>query len=90
MINISKLKNEVTQGIEAFKAKHGRSINDDMSPLTNYQVQKLASLPAKAIDTITASGGITIKTLYKMGVGVGYKGEEINIVIRVLKDMAGK
>lgn len=81
MIDITKLKEDVTKGIENFRTKHS---------MTNYQIQKLAGLPGKTMDTVEESGGITIKTLYKMGRGVGYKGAEFNVVIRVLKDMAGK
>ena len=81
MIDITKLQEDVTKGIENFRVKHN---------MTNYCIQKGAQLPGKAMNTVESSGGITIKTLYKMGVGVGYKGEEFNIVIRVLKDMAGK
>ncbi|MBL4940063.1 MAG: hypothetical protein JKY81_00200 [Colwellia sp.] len=90
MIDISTLQFSVTQGMDNFKVKHGKKINKDESPLTNYQVQKMASLSAKALDTIIASGGVTIKTLYKLGVGVGkYKGKDFNIVSRVLRDMDG-
>ena len=81
MIDIDSLQFSVTKGIENFRTKHN---------MTNYQIQKGAQLPGKTMDTVEASGGVTIKTLYKMGVGVGYKGNEFNIVIRVLKDMAGK
>lgn len=98
MIDLTKLQEHVAKGIENFKAKHGKKINRKKGgrpgsgePLTNYQVQKLAGLQGKTMDAVIASGGITVKTLYKMGVGVGkYKGSEISIVIRVLKDMDGK
>ena len=93
MIDISNLQEEIKQGIENFKVKHGKKVNKKKGgdPLTNYQVQLLSGLTSKAMDTVIASGGITVKTLYKMGVGCGkYKGSELSIVIRVLKDMAGK
>ena len=98
----TQLKADVTAGIEILKEMHkGKDINISISnpelaekrnneALTNYQLQKLGDLTGKCIDTISASGGITLKTLISIGVGVGYTGSTLSIVVKVLRDMAGK
>ena len=98
----TQLKTDVTAGIEILKELHkGKDINISISnpelaekrnseALTNYQLQKLGDLTGKCIDTISASGGITLKTLTSIGVGVGYTGLPLVIAGKVLKDMAGK
>ena len=98
----TQLKADITAGMEIFKELHkGKDINISISnpelaekrnseALTNYQLQKLGDLTGKCIDTISASGGITLKTLISIGVGVGYTGSPLSIVGKVLRDMAGK
>ena len=98
----SQLKADVTEGIETFKELHkGKDINFNISnpglierknseALTNYQLEKLSNLPNKCIDTVSTNGGITLKTLISIGVGVGYTGSPLIIASKVLRDMAGK
>ena len=98
----SQLKVDITAGIEILKELHkGKDINFNISDpdliekknseaLTSYQLQKLGDLKSKGIDTISASGGITVRTLTSIGVGLGYTGSPLIIASKVLKDMAGK
>lgn len=87
MIDIINLQKEIRVGIEHIKVEYGKEINASKKPLTNYQLEKLAGLTGKTIDTVQASGGITMKTLCKIGAGLGYEGSELCIAMSVLYDM---
>ncbi len=87
---------EISSGIDVFIAKHA----EKHGFTTDYSVQKKCGLNDNAVDSIRKKGGATLKTLFKLGVGVGYKPRIknkdefcngfISVVIKVLKDFEVK
>jgi hypothetical protein len=94
--DVSLLEADISAGIDKFINKH----KEDNDFTTDYSVEKKCGLSDNAIRTIRNSGGASLKTICRLGLGVGYKPrsrtfnvsqkEYIKIVIRVLKDFEGK
>ena len=76
--NTSLLEVDVSAGIDNFIKKHGFK--------TDYAAMKACGLNENSIPNIRKTGGLSLKTLLKLGKGAGYTGREINIIIRVLGD----
>ena len=84
--NVSMLELDISKGIDLFIMKHGFT--------TDYQCEKACGLNDNSIRMIRKAGSVTLKTMYRLGRGVGYKARanksEIGIVCRVIKDFEGK
>lgn len=76
--NTTLLEVDISSGIDNFIKKHKFS-ND-------FAVMKKCGLNQNTIPNIRKTGGLSIKTMLKLGYGVGYTGRELNIIIRVLGD----
>lgn len=76
--NTALIEVEISAGIDKFLKKHGFT--------TDYQCQKACGLNAGNVGMIRKNGGLTVKTLFKLGHGVGYKGNWFQVAAKVLKD----
>ena len=76
--NTPLIEVEISAGIEKFLQKHGFT--------TDYQCQKTCGLSAGNVAMIRKNGGLSVKTLHKLGEGVGYKGNISQVCSKVLKD----
>ena len=76
--NTAMIEVEISAGIDKFLAKHGMT--------TDYQCQKACNLSAGNVAAIRRNGGLSVKTLYKLGAGVGYKGNIAQVCNKALKD----
>ena len=72
------LKEFFRAGIDNFIKKHGFK--------SDYAAMKACGLNENSIPNIRKTGGLSMRTFLKLGHGVGYSGNLINIIIRVLGD----
>lgn len=79
--DVSLLEVDVSTGIDNYMAKHGFT--------SDYKAGVAAGINDNSIGAIRNTGGCTLRTLLKLGLGAGYKGSNLNIMIRVLKDFKG-
>jgi len=82
---VSLLEVDVSTGINNYAKK--MAIKNGFT--TDYQIEKACGFHPGNINAIRKSGGCSMLSLYKLGLGAGYKGNNINIMIRVLKDFKG-
>lgn len=80
--DVSLLEVEISNGIDNYMAKHGFT--------TDYQAEKACGFHPGNVGTIRNNGGGSYVSLLKFGLGAGYKGSNLNIMIRVLKDFKGE
>lgn len=82
----SLMEVEISQGIDNFMSKHGFK--------TDYQCGKACDLNDNAFNNMRKSGGISAISLYKLGLGVGYKARKgksnMSVIVKVLKDFEGE
>lgn len=75
------LKDEISKGIDTYMRKHGFS--------SDYKAGVSAGINDNSIGAIRNTGGCTAQTLLRLGIGAGYNGNNLNIMIRVLQDFKG-
>ena len=68
-------------GIRTFANKHDK---------TFYALQTEGGLAMKALDQLEVNGNAKVELFYKIGMAVGYTGDVDEVLIQVIKDMAGK